>query len=169
MRGTTIPVLRTASLTAAAMAVLTALLGGFGSARAVPSGPASLHGHEVIRIIDTRPGPRHAKAFAKGAFRATGFFVRAKASLIFPKGKLVVRRHVTSSSVTPPKLSTCRFSEEQAGTFSVSHATGAYQGHRFSGTFSTRVSGRLQKTGHNQCGSKIVTYRAVVTETGTIP
>ena len=156
-------------MTAAAMAVVTTFAGGFGGDHAQPAGAASLHGREVIRIIDTRPGPRHAKVFAKGAFKATGHFVRKKATLVFPKGKLVVRRHVTSTKVNPPKLSTCRFTEQQAGTFSVSHATGAYQGHRYSGTFSTRISGRLKKTGHNECGSKIVTYRSVVTETGTIP
>lgn len=169
MRRTTLSVMRTASLTAVAMAALTAVTGGFGSYRAPDPAGTSLHGHELIRIIDTKPGPRHAKVFAKGAFHATGYFVRKKAMVVFPKGKLVVRRHVTSSSVSPPKLSTCRFTEKQAGTFRVSHATGAYQGHRFSGTFSTRISGRLKKAGHNQCGSKIVTYRAVVTETGTIP
>ncbi len=168
MRRTTRSVLRTASLTGVAMAALTALTGGFGSYHA-PTAGESLHGHVLIRIIDTKPGPRHAKVFAKGAFHATGYFVRKKAMVVFPKGKLVVRRHVTSSSVSPPRLSTCRFTEKQAGTFRVSHATGAYQGHRFSGTFSTRISGRLKKAGHNQCGSKIVTYRAVVTEIGTIP
>jgi hypothetical protein len=99
--------LGSASVTAAAMAVVTVMVGGFGAPQAAP---AALHGREVIRIIETRPGPRHAKVFAHGAFKATGFFVRKKATLVFPKGKLVVRRHVTSTSVTPPKLSTCRFS-----------------------------------------------------------
>lgn len=169
MRRATPSVMRTACLTAAAMAALTALAGGFGASHAPPGAVAALRGHEILRIIDTRPGPKHAKVFAKGAFKATGYFVRSKATLVFPKGKLVVRRHVTSTSVSPPNLGTCRFTERQAGSFSVSHATGAYQGHRFSGSFSSKISGRLKRTGHDQCGSKIVTYRAVTTETGTIP
>lgn len=151
-----------AGLTAAAMSAVTMLVGGFAS------GPA-FAGREVIKIVGTMPGPRHAQVSAKGAFDAHGYFFRKKASLIFPKGRLAVRRHVVSTTVSPPNLATCWFKARQNGTFRVFYATGTYKGLRYSGRFWTHVSGRLASTGHDQCGSKIVYYRTVTYEIGKIP
>ena len=157
-----------AGVTLLAMAMLTALLGGFASDRAASPQAVALHGREVIRIVSTKPGPMHAKVTARGAFKATGYFVRKKASLVFPKGKLVVRRDLTTTSVSPPNLRTCAFREHQAGTFRITFATGKYKRLRYSGQFSTTITGHLKKAGHDQCGSKLAKYRAVTTETGTI-
>ncbi len=156
------PVLR-AGLTAVLMGSLTAAVGGFGS------GVESVRGREVIKIVSTRPGPLHAKVTAKGAFRATGYFWRKKASLVFPRGRLAVRRTLASSTVSPPNLATCRFKARQTGTFRVFYATGQYHGLRYSGQFWTNISGRLKKAGHDQCSAKIATYRAVTYEIGTFP
>ncbi|HET9896094.1 MAG TPA: hypothetical protein VFQ44_14295 [Streptosporangiaceae bacterium] len=149
------------------MVALTALLGGFATVQE-RGDAAAFHGREVIKIVSTKPGPMHAKVTAKGAFKATGHFVRRKASLVFPKGKLVVRRHLTTSSVSPPNLRTCFFREHQAGTFRVTYATGKYKRLRYNGQFTTSLTGHLKKSGHDQCSSKIAKYRAVTTETGTI-
>ncbi len=166
MRRTKPPAALSAGATLVTMAALTAVLGGF--APALSSEVPALRGREVIKIVSTKPGPMHAKATAKGAFKATGYFVRRKASLVFPKGKLVVRRHLTTTSVSPPNLGTCSFREHQAGTFRVSFATGKYKRLRYSGQFSITITGHLKKAGHDQCGSKLASYRAVTTETGTI-
>lgn len=151
-----------AGLTAVVMGMVTIFAGGFAS------GPA-FAGREVIKIVGTMPGPRHAQVIAKGAFGAHGYFLRKKASLIFPKGRLTVRRHLQSTKVSPPNLATCRFKARQAGTFRVLDATGAYKGLRYSGRFWTHISGRLKSAGHDQCGSKIVYYRVVTYEIGKIP
>lgn len=171
MRRTKPPAALSACVTLAAMAALTAVLSGFapapGSQAQGVQVPAS-RGREVIRIVSAKPGPLHAKVTAKGAFKATGYFVRRKASLVFPKGKLVVRRHVTTTSVSPPNLGTCTFRELQAGTFRVGYGTGKYKRLRYSGQFSTTITGHLKKSGHDRCGSKLASFRAVTTETGTI-
>lgn len=151
-----------AGLIAVAMSAVTMLTGGFASRPA-------LAGREVFKIVATVPGPRHAQVTAKGAFRAHGYFFRKKASLIFPKGRLAVRRHVLSTTVSPPNLATCWFKARQNGTFRVIYATGKYKGLRYSGQFWTHISGRLKSTGHDQCGSKIVYYRTVTYEIGKIP
>jgi len=149
-------------VTAVAMSALTVLVGGFASQ------PAH-GGREVIKIVGTRPGPLHAQVTARGPVTAKGYFFRKKASLIFPKGRLAVRRHLESTSYTPPNLATCWFKIRQSGTFRVFYATGKYRGLRYGGQFSTNISGRLNRTGPDECGSKIVYYRAVSYERGTIP
>lgn len=153
-------------LTAVVMSAATMAAGGFTSRPAAGAVPA---GREVFKIAGTMPGPLHARVTAKGAFSADGYFFRKKASLIFPKGQLVVRRDVLSTSEKPPNLATCWFKITQSGTFSVSHATGKYRGLRDSGQFWTHVAGRLQRTGPDQCGSKIVFYHTVSYEIGRIP
>ena len=151
-----------AGLIAVAMSAVTILSGGFAS-RSVPAG------REVIKIVGSIPGPVHAQATAKGAFDAHGYFVRKKASLIFPKGRLAVRRHVLSTAEKPPNLATCWFKIRQYGTFRVFYATGKYRRLRYSGQFWTHVAGRLKRDGHDQCGSEIVFYHSVSYEIGKIP
>ena len=151
-----------ACLTAVAMGAAIMLLGGFANRPAIS-------GHEVIKIVGTTPGPLHATVTAKGAFKADGYFFKKKASLIFPKGRLVVKRHVLTTSYKPPDLATCRFKISQHGTFRVSYATGRYRKVRYRGQYWTHVSGRLKRTGPNQCGSKIVHYHFVTYEIGKIP
>lgn len=157
MRRTKHAAVLAAGMTAAVMA-----LAGFAYRPAIS-------GHEVIRIVGTNPGPRHAKVTAKGAFDAHGYFFRKKASLIFPKGRLVVKRQVISTSYAPPNLATCRFKISQYGTFRVTYSTGRYRKVRYSGQYWSHVSGRLKRTGADQCGSKIVSSRLVVYEIGNIP
>ena len=92
-----------------------------------------------------------------------------KASLIFPKGRLAVRRRLLSTSYRPPNLATCWFKIRQHGTFSVFYATGKYRRLRYGGQFWTHIAGRLKRTGPDQCGSKIAYYRSVTYEIGKIP
>jgi hypothetical protein len=158
-----------AGLTLVAMIALTLVTGGFRAAPAASLGSAHPHGKEVIKIVAKRPGPYHARASAHGAFSAKGYFLRKRASLIFPGGRLAVRRHLISTTNQPPNLSTCWFKARQTGTFRVFYATGKYHGLRYDGNFTTSIAGRLKKTGPDQCGSKIVVYSAVTYEIGTIP
>jgi hypothetical protein len=161
------PRIRLAGLASVALTVVLA-----GTVTATASGFASAparHGKETFKIVNTKPGPLHAPVTATGAFKAKGYFWRKKASLVFPHGRLAVHRTVTSSSVNPPDLSTCVFTEQQTGTFSVFYATGWYKGLRYTGTYTTRVTGHLKSLGDDQCGSTIVRYRAVTYEVGIIP
>jgi len=133
------------------------------SATATPdrlAGPA-YSGREVFKIVARVPGPRHATARAWGAFSATGHFIKKNSTLVFPKGKIIVRRHVNKTTYSGPSLRTCRFKIVQRGTFAVRKATGEYRGLHESGHFTSRLFGRLKKTGTNRCGSTIVAKRTV--------
>lgn len=163
--------IKLAGVTVVAMSAVTMFVGGFTSRPAQPAHLAQpAHGgREVIKIVGTTPGPRHAQVTAKGPITAKGYFFRKKASLIFPKGRLTVRRHLDGTTYTPPNLATCWFKLRQTGTFRVSHSTGKYRAVRYSGQFWTNISGRLNRIGPDQCGSKIVYYRSVTYEIGDIP
>lgn len=142
------------------------------TARAAPgyrnpagAGPA-YSGREVFKIVARMPGPQHATVQAWGAFRASGHFIRKTATITFPKGRIVIRRHVRKTTYTGPNLRTCRFTIVQRGTFSVKRATGKYHGLHESGHFTSRLHGRLKKIGTNRCSSKIVAKRTVTFEIG---
>jgi hypothetical protein len=163
---------RTRRLAAIAV-VLAAMTGGLiqtaANAAAAPAhlaGPA-YSGREVFKIVARMPGPQHATARAWGAFRATGHFIKKDAALTFPKGRIVVRRHVKKVTYGGPNLRTCRFTIVQRGTFVVRKATGKYRGLHESGRFTSRLYGTLKKAGTNECSSKIVAKRTVTFEIGT--
>jgi hypothetical protein len=158
-----------AGLTVLWMIALTLATTGFRGAQAGSLSSRLPHGKEVIKIAAKVPGPYHAQVNAHGAFKAKGYFLRRRASLIFPDGRLAVHRTVTSTSFRSPNLATCWFKERQSGTFRVFYATGKYHGLRYDGDFTTSIAGRLNKTGPDQCGTKIVVYNAVTFEAGTIP
>jgi hypothetical protein len=157
--------MRTAA-TAAVLAVTMASGLAQTAASAAERSPA-FSGREVFKIVGRMPGPRHASASASGAFKATGFFIRRDATLVFGRGRIVVRRHVTQTAYYGPNLSTCRFKIVQKGTFVVTKATGRFRGLHESGRFSTTLSGRLVRHGPGRCGSKITAKRTVTLETGT--
>jgi hypothetical protein len=128
-------------------------------------GPAYA-GRLVFKIVARMPGPRHASAQAWGAFKASGQFIRKTATITFPKGRIIVHRHVDKTTYTGPNLQTCRFTIVQRGTFSVKRATGRYHGLHDSGHFTSRLHGRLKKAGPSRCSSKIVAKRTVTFEVG---
>jgi|HubBroStandDraft_1064217.scaffolds.fasta_scaffold15458_4 hypothetical protein len=153
---------KVAGLTAVTMSAVAVIAGGFTSSQ-------GFAGREAIKIVSTIPGPYHASVSASGAFRAKGYYLRRKASLVFPKGRLAVHRQVLNTTYSPPDLATCVFKAQQSGTFSVFYATGEYRGLRYSGNFWTNITGHLKPSGQDQCGTKLLSYRAVTYEVGSVP
>jgi hypothetical protein len=135
------------------------------AASAAVRGP-DFAGREVFKIVGRVPGPRYPVAYAWGAFKATGYFVRKRATLVFPKGRIAVRRHVTQTTYYGPDLKTCRFKIVRKGSFVVTRGTGRYRGLRESGRFVTTLHGQLRQTGHDRCGAKVVSRRTVTYEIG---
>src|SRR5215510_5328149 len=123
-------------------------------------------GGETFKIVARKPGPLHATVYAWGAFKATGHYVRIRSAIVFPRGRIIVRRHVKSTTYRGPNLTTCRFRIVQKGTFVVRRATGRYRHLHESGHFTSRLFGRLKKTGTASCGTKIVASRTVTYEIG---
>lgn len=152
---------------AAVAAVLAATLAGglVPPASAAVRAPA-FSGREVFKIVARLHGPRHPAVTAWGAFSAKGFLVRRHATLVFPKGKIVVRRHVVHTAYYGPDLGTCRFKIVQTGSFRVARATGRYRGLSESGSFTSTLHGRLKRTGPGRCSKTIVARRTVTYETG---
>jgi hypothetical protein len=151
---------------ASAALLAAAMLAGVASssADAAVRGPAYA-GRLVFRIVSRHPGPRHAAVIASGAFKAKGYYVRKRATMVFPHGRITVRRDIESKSERPPNLRTCTFTIRESGTFRVTRATGRYRGLRDAGTFRTVLRGRLRKTGPDQCG-KLVKRRTTTYEVG---
>ena len=134
------------------------------------AGPArpAYRGHEVYKIYAVRGGPKNPVVTARGAFRAKGSYYGRSSTLAFPKGRIVIAKHVTGTSTSGPNLATCRFSIFQRGTFSVVRGTGRFRGLREYGTFHTTVHGKYDRTGSDRCGTKLVGYRSVTYQDGTV-
>lgn len=156
-----------AMIRAASAALLAAaVLAGAASSSAFAAQRApGYRGRLVFRIVSRVPGPRHAAVTASGAFKASGYYVRKHATIVFPHGRITVRRHIESRSEPPPNLRTCTFSIRETGTFAVTRATGRYRGLRDAGTFRTVLRGKLRKTGRDRCG-KLVHRRTITHEVG---
>ncbi|HUJ06425.1 MAG TPA: hypothetical protein VLX31_10005 [Streptosporangiaceae bacterium] len=128
----------------------------------------ALSGREVYKIVDRRPGPKQPVVTASGAFRSSGTYYPRSATLAFPRGRIIIARRPTRTSVSGPNLATCWFSIRQVGVFRVTKATGRFRGLRESGTYRTTISARYNRTGPRRCGDTITNYRATTYDTGTI-
>jgi hypothetical protein len=128
----------------------------------------AISGREVFKIVSLAEQAKRPKMTAKGAFTARGYFNRRLRTAVFPAGRIKIRRHVLKTSYHGPDLRTCRFKIWQKGTFRVVRATGRYAGIRESGYYWTTISGRLGRVAANECSSKIVAYRSVTYEIGTV-
>jgi hypothetical protein len=150
---------------AVSVGLVVAMAGGL--APAAHAAPA-FYGRETYKIVNVKPSSKPPVVTAWGAFKATGTYVRKYAALVFPKGRIIVSRHVTSTTFSRPDLSTCRFTIWQKGTFRVTRATGKYRGLRESGHFHSTIHGRYNQTGTNECGSTLVAYHVVTYEVGFV-
>jgi len=164
---------RTMRPAAQAAILVAAIIGGLApAALAAPAqaGAArpAFYGHEVYKIFAVRGGPEDPVVTATGAFRAKGSYYGRSRTLAFPKGRIIIARHVSHTSVVGPDLATCRFTIYQSGTFDVVKGTGTYRRLRESGTFHTTVHGRYNRTGSDRCGASLVGYRSVTYDTGTV-
>ncbi|HXP20677.1 MAG TPA: hypothetical protein VN840_13625 [Streptosporangiaceae bacterium] len=128
----------------------------------------AIFGKEVFKIVSLAPAAKRPKMTAKGAFRAEGYFNRRLRTAVFPAGRIRISRYVLTTTYHGPNLRTCRFKIFQKGTFRVTRATGRYAGIRESGYFWTTISGRLGRVAPGECSAKIVAYRSVTYEKGTV-
>jgi len=157
---------RSTRLAAVATVVAATLAVGLMQTAASGAVRPAFAGGETFKIVARNPGPLHPVVYAWGAFKATGHYVRFRSAIVFPRGRIIVRRHVKSTTYHGPNLTTCRFRIVQKGTFAVRRATGRYRHLHESGHFTSRLFGRLKKTGTNACGTKIVSSRTVTYEIG---
>jgi hypothetical protein len=128
--------------------------------RSAYSGRPAFSGRENFAIVSLNAGSRHPRVFAKGAFHAIGKLDRGRVSTVaFPRGRVLYRHQVISTIVSDPNLRTCRFTEQQTGTFWVVRATGRYAGMHYSGIYRTTITARLKRGAQSGCGSTFVRFR----------
>lgn len=143
---------------------------GPGPAR--PAQTASAARAEHFRVISISAAAR-SSVLATGAFTAGGYQVsgpvaglRATDTIVFPNGRLTVRRRITRQALPLP-TSACLVTETIHGTLSIGGGTGAYR--RISGTggFVQRITGVLPRS-HGQCGGAMTAYQSITYEGVTI-
>lgn len=159
---------RTMRLAALGVSLAAAMVSGLTQVAHASAARPSFSGREVYKIVTVMPSSKLPVVTAWGAFKATGTFVRKTSTLAFPRGRIIISRHVTQTTVTRPDLATCRFTIWQKGTFVVTRATGKYRGLRESGRLASTIRGRYNRTGPDRCGRKLVAYHVVTYEIGTV-
>jgi hypothetical protein len=137
-----------------------------------PAGAAVATGAEHFRIISISSRAR-SSVLATGAFTAGGYQVsgrvtglRATDTMVFPNGRLTVRRHITSQ-VLPLPTSACLVTEAIRGTLAAGAGTGAYRGVSAAGGFVQRITGVLPRS-HGLCGGPMIVYQSITYEGATV-
>ena len=87
--------------------------------------------------------------------------------LHFARGSIRLVLTTTSSSATPPNPVNCRFTEVYRGDYRLTAGLRGYHGARGSGTFVTRIAGRLVRS-HGACLTKMASLRQTTITTGTL-
>jgi len=123
---------------------------------------------ETFTAIDTSNTSQTATVIATGAFTDGGTFPINKATkntIRLGRGTIQVRSHATQPPKTVINQSACLVTEHAAGTYTLSHGTGAYKGISGSGRFKQsasqvgpRVNGRCSFTS----GSPIASQQSVI-------
>jgi hypothetical protein len=160
------------------LTVLVMVLGGAAAspAAAVVARPASaseLHGHEQFRLTTSSARWRRQRLRATGVLNARGHAFagrviagRARNWLVVPHGAIRLITVVTSMKVTPP-TARCQFTETYAGVYRIRGGASRYASARGSGTYVTRIVGRLVRQ-HGRCTSAIAYFRQATVTSGSL-
>jgi hypothetical protein len=143
--------------------------------QAMPASAATArHGSEQFRISTRKVYARKDRLRATGVLDAAGYAVpsaivsgHGTVRLELPKGSIVLRLTVVTSSVTVPNPATCAFTEANSGTYQISKASGRYRGASGSGDFSTKIKARLARS-HGTCTAKLAAYSKTQVASGPL-
>jgi hypothetical protein len=106
---------------------------------------------ELVRA--TGPFTAHGHAFA-GDF-ASG---HAVSRLVFPRGAVRLVTSATHSSASVPNPRTCKFTEVSTGSYVIRGGSGRYRHATGSGSYVSRIFGKLKKTRSGGCGSRLASF-----------
>jgi hypothetical protein len=144
------------------VAALCVLAAGPAAAATGPAGTAAspaaaLAVQQRLAITSDKAAPAKANVRATGVLKAAGFAYprqvsgsRATAWLIFKRGSLRLVTTRTSSSVSVPNPATCKFTEVVHGTYAIRGGARKYAGATGSGSYLTKIYGRLIRK-HGSC------------------
>ena len=141
-------------------------------AAAADSAPTH-QGHERFRLTTHRATSHRQMLTASGVLNARGHAIVGRLvnghgtdSLVFPGGSIRMAIAVIAFQ-DPPPSSTCRFTEVVLGTYRIRGGTRRYAGASGSGSYVSKIIGRLVRK-HGQCGSQIASFWQSTVTSGSL-
>ena len=167
-RAVTGPVVRAAT---AAVALAAGLLLAWpaGPALAAPASTrlaaAARHPAERFHLTTGDPSSSRQHVQATGIFTARGYaragdFAsgHAVSRLVFRRGVMRLVTQATHRSASVPDATTCKFTEVFSGDYVIRGGTAKYRHASGSGTYVTRIFGKLKKERGGGCGTRLVSF-----------
>jgi hypothetical protein len=160
--------MRRTLITAITLVSAAAMTSGAGLALASTSASPSSTRHERFRIIGTSETAKRQSVIATGSFQGGGSEALGKTldKVDLYKGSFEVTRHVTFRTPPAPP-SGCIVRVTERGTYRLGHGTGRYAGIRGTGTFASRITIVLARTGSSSCGATVA-FQQITYESGTV-
>jgi hypothetical protein len=160
---------------AAGMLAASPMLAGPASAvTATTTVSSARQGHERLYISGRPATARKDYLRASGVLKARGYALpgaltggRGTIWLVFRRGSIRLAIAVRSSSATVPNPQTCAFTEVYRGTYAVRGGHRSYARASGSGTFYTRISGRLAMSG-GSCTARLAWSRKYTWTSGSL-
>ena len=174
------PAVRAATLAVAVAAAAGLVLAWqAGSALAAPAArqPAAAARHVAERFHltsdDASSSRQHVQA--SGGFTARGYaragdFASGHAvtRLVFRRGVMRLVTRATSRSASVPDPSTCKFTEVFSGDYVIRGGTDRYKHASGSGTYVSRIFGKLKKARGGGCGVQLASFWQSTRTNGTL-
>ena len=167
-RAVTGPVVRAATA-AVALAAGLLLACPAGPALAAPASTrlaaAARHPAERFHLTTGDPSSSRQHVQATGIFTARGYaragdFAsgHAVSRLVFRRGVMRLVTQATHRSASVPDATTCKFTEVFSGDYVIRGGTAKYRHASGSGTYVTRIFGKLKKERGGGCGTRLVSF-----------
>jgi hypothetical protein len=163
-----------AALVAVMLAADPMLAGSAGAVTSTTTASPARHGRERLFISSRSASARKDQLSASGVLKARGYALpgalrggRGTIWLVFRPGSIRLAIGVWSSSATVPSPQTCAFTEVYRGEYTVRGGHRAYAQASGSGTFYTRISGRLAKSG-GSCSARLAWSRRYTWTSGSL-
>jgi hypothetical protein len=170
------PVVRAATV-AVALAAGLLLAWPAGAANAAPARAVTRSAgdteHFHLTSADASSNRQHLQA--AGVLTAKGYALagdfagsRGVSVLVFPRGRLHLVTKATSTSESVPNATSCKFTEVFEGSYVIHGSAGRYRHATGSGSYVTRIFGKLKKTRSGGCGTGLASFWQSTRTTGSL-
>jgi hypothetical protein len=133
------------------------------SAPPLPAGAWRVTEHFRLTTADASSSRQHVRA--TGPFTARGYALagdfasgHAVTRLEFRRGVMRLVTKATHRSASVPNPSTCKFTELFRGNYVIRGGAGRYRYASGSGTYVSRISGKLKKARGGGCGARLASF-----------
>ena len=136
---------------------------------------AARHLPERFHLTSDDPSSNRQHLQAAGALTAKGYALagdfasrRGVSVLVFPRGRLHLVTKATSTSESVPNATSCKFTEVFKGSYMIHGSAGRYRHATGSGSYVTRIFGKLKKTRSGGCGTGLASFWQSTRTTGSL-